>query len=191
MQLGERKLTIEDVARVARGGETVSISTAARARVAMGRTRLLELLARGERIYGVNTGIGGNVGISLAPDQMELLAAQSDARTRVRHRPTATRGHGPRGHVAAHRHFSRRGFGRADAIGRGSRGAAEPGRHAGGSALRVGGRKRRPDALRLHRARLAGQRRGRIPRSAHARRRTRWPRPRSRPSASRRRKGWR
>ena len=31
------------------------------------------LLARGERIYGVNTGVGGNVGISLAPEQMELL----------------------------------------------------------------------------------------------------------------------
>ena len=37
------------------------------------QARLEELLARGERIYGVNTGIGGNVGISLAPDQMELL----------------------------------------------------------------------------------------------------------------------
>jgi phenylalanine ammonia-lyase len=73
MQLGERKLTIEDVARVARSGEPISIAGSARARIAMGRTRLLELLARGERIYGVNTGIGGNVGISLAPDQMELL----------------------------------------------------------------------------------------------------------------------
>ncbi len=73
MLLGERKLSIEDVARVARGGETVSISVAARGRIAQGRVRLQELLAKGERIYGVNTGIGGNAGISLAPDQMELL----------------------------------------------------------------------------------------------------------------------
>jgi phenylalanine ammonia-lyase len=73
MQLGERKLTIEDVARVARASEPVTISSAARARIVAGRVRLQELLARGERIYGVNTGIGGNVGISLAPDQMELL----------------------------------------------------------------------------------------------------------------------
>ena len=73
MQLGERKLTIEDVARVARGAEPVTFSPAARARIVAGRVRLQELLMRGERIYGVNTGIGGNVGISLAPDQMELL----------------------------------------------------------------------------------------------------------------------
>jgi phenylalanine ammonia-lyase len=31
------------------------------------------MLARGDRIYGVNTGVGGNVGISLRPDQMELM----------------------------------------------------------------------------------------------------------------------
>lgn len=73
MELGARKLSIEDVVRVARSAETVSIDEGARARMAMGRTRLEELLARGERIYGVNTGIGGNAGISPAPDQMELL----------------------------------------------------------------------------------------------------------------------
>lgn len=73
MQLGERKLTIEDVSRVSRGSEPVAISPAARARLVAGRARLQELLTRGERIYGVNTGIGGNVGIALAPDQMELL----------------------------------------------------------------------------------------------------------------------
>jgi phenylalanine ammonia-lyase len=51
----------------------VRIAGGARSRIANGRARLDELLARGERIYGVNTGVGGNVGISLAPDQMELL----------------------------------------------------------------------------------------------------------------------
>ena len=30
-------------------------------------------MTRGERIYGVNTGVGGNVGISLPPEKMELL----------------------------------------------------------------------------------------------------------------------
>jgi len=73
MELGARGLSIEDVVRVARGGEPVSIVAAARSRMALGRLRLEELLARGEPIYGVNTGIGGNAGISLAPDQMELL----------------------------------------------------------------------------------------------------------------------
>lgn len=73
MLLGERKLTIEDVARIARAHEPVSIAPSARARIALGRRRLQELLARGERIYGVNTGIGGNAGIVLPADQMELL----------------------------------------------------------------------------------------------------------------------
>ncbi|HYW42017.1 MAG TPA: aromatic amino acid ammonia-lyase [Bryobacteraceae bacterium] len=71
--LGAQPLTIEDVARVARENAEVRISGGARTRVANGRARLEELLARGERIYGVNTGVGGNVGISLAPEQMELL----------------------------------------------------------------------------------------------------------------------
>jgi histidine ammonia-lyase len=66
-------LSIEDVARVAREGVEVRIGGAARARIARGRERLEELVARGERIYGVNTGVGGNVGISLPPEKMELL----------------------------------------------------------------------------------------------------------------------
>ena len=73
MQLGDRRLTIEDVARIARAGEPVSISQGARLRIARGRRRLQELLEQGERIYGVNTGIGGNAGISLAPEAMERL----------------------------------------------------------------------------------------------------------------------
>src|SRR5215831_16769987 len=75
MELGGRALRIEDVEAVARGGVAVRLSDGARERIAQGRRRLEELIARGERIYGVNTGIGGNVGISLAPEQMELLQA--------------------------------------------------------------------------------------------------------------------
>ena len=71
--LGAQPLTIEDVVRVARDHATVRIAGGARSRIANGRARLEELLAKGERIYGVNTGIGANVGISLAPEQMELL----------------------------------------------------------------------------------------------------------------------
>jgi phenylalanine ammonia-lyase len=73
LELGTRTLSIEDVVRVAREGAEVRIGGAARARIVRGRERLEELLARGERIYGVNTGVGGNVGISLAPEQMDLL----------------------------------------------------------------------------------------------------------------------
>src|SRR5204862_2077543 len=73
LQLGERPLSIEDVVASARGGTTVSIGPAARTRIAKGRAHLEALIARGERIYGVNTGVGGNIGISLAPEQMELM----------------------------------------------------------------------------------------------------------------------
>lgn len=73
LELGASLLTIEDVVRVARENVKVSLSPSARERIAKGRARLEELLARGERIYGVNTGVGGNVGISLAPEEMDLL----------------------------------------------------------------------------------------------------------------------
>src|SRR3954464_12411621 len=71
--LGADPLTIEDVARAARGGEEVRTTGGARIRIAEGRARLLEMLKRGDRIYGVNTGVGGNIGISLAPEEMEQL----------------------------------------------------------------------------------------------------------------------
>jgi phenylalanine ammonia-lyase len=71
--VGADALSIEDVARVARGGAEVRLAGGARTRIANGRALLEERLRRGERIYGVNTGVGGNVGISLAPEQMETL----------------------------------------------------------------------------------------------------------------------
>src|SRR5215831_17516792 len=71
--LGADPLSIEDVVRAARERAEVRLTGGARTRIANGRACLEELLARGERIYGVNTGVGGNVGISLAPDEMEAL----------------------------------------------------------------------------------------------------------------------
>jgi len=72
-EVGSSQLSIEDAVRVARGGAQVRLAAAARERIAQGRARLEELIERGERIYGVNTGVGGNVGISLAPEKMEQL----------------------------------------------------------------------------------------------------------------------
>jgi phenylalanine ammonia-lyase len=71
--VGADPLSIEQVVRVARGGAEVRLTGGARTRIAKGRAHLEDMLARGERIYGVNTGVGGNVGISLAPEQMETL----------------------------------------------------------------------------------------------------------------------
>ncbi len=71
--LGAAPLSIEDVVLVARRNAEVRTAGGARSRIAKGRARLEEMLARGDRIYGVNTGVGGNIGISLAPEQMYLL----------------------------------------------------------------------------------------------------------------------
>jgi phenylalanine ammonia-lyase len=58
---------------VARRFAGVEIAPSARDRIARGHAVLQELLARGERLYGVNTGIGGNSKFSLSGDQAELL----------------------------------------------------------------------------------------------------------------------
>jgi len=71
--VGADPLPVEAVIQVARGGAEVRLTGGARSRIAKGRAALEDLLRRGERIYGVNTGVGGNVGISLAPEQMDLL----------------------------------------------------------------------------------------------------------------------
>jgi phenylalanine ammonia-lyase len=75
LALGVRPLTLEDVAAVARDHRPVTLPDSARRQIALGRRRLEEALARGERIYGVNTGIGGNVRISLAADEIDQLQA--------------------------------------------------------------------------------------------------------------------
>lgn len=70
---GRRALTIEDVEQSARLGRNVELDGGARERIHKGRTALEAQLARGERIYGVNTGVGGNIKFALDPDQAELL----------------------------------------------------------------------------------------------------------------------
>jgi phenylalanine ammonia-lyase len=71
--LGARALTLEDVEQVARGGAPVEFSPAAQARIRQGRQRLEERLAAGDRIYGVNTGVGGNIKFALDAGQTERL----------------------------------------------------------------------------------------------------------------------
>src|SRR5262245_38409596 len=83
--LGDSPLSIEALVRVARRGERAELTAEALQRIARGRARLDELILRGERIYGVNTGVGGNIGISLDAGQMDTLQHNI-----VRHRSCAT-----------------------------------------------------------------------------------------------------
>ena len=75
-------------------------------------------MARGERIYGVNTGVGGNVGISLPPEKMELLQHNLVRHLALRHRAAAAERRGARGHAAAPGHLRDRRLRGAPGIGR-------------------------------------------------------------------------
>jgi phenylalanine ammonia-lyase len=71
--VGARALSLEDVEQTSRHARVVELAPASRALIIKGRAALEEQLARGERIYGVNTGVGGNIKFTLTPDQAELL----------------------------------------------------------------------------------------------------------------------
>ena len=73
VELGARALSLEDVERVAREGASVGLAATARGRIVKGRVRLAERIARGERIYGINTGVGGNQNFVVPPEEMERL----------------------------------------------------------------------------------------------------------------------
>ena len=73
LAVGARALSLEDVEQTSRHARVVELAPASRALIIKGRAALEEQLARGERIYGVNTGVGGNIKFTLTPDQAELL----------------------------------------------------------------------------------------------------------------------
>ena len=66
----DRRLTIEDVVRVARGGEAVELAPAALQRIAKCRAMLERKLAAHETMYGVNTGIGELSEVALGDEQV-------------------------------------------------------------------------------------------------------------------------
>lgn len=69
---GER-LTREEVVRVARFGEPVVLADEARRRVAASRRVVEELVARGEAVYGVTTGVGELRKVRIPPEDAEAL----------------------------------------------------------------------------------------------------------------------
>src|SRR5438876_5750730 len=71
--VGATPLSIEDVEQTARRSRVVELAVGSRALILKGRIALEERLEEGERIYGVNTGIGGNIKFELTADQSELL----------------------------------------------------------------------------------------------------------------------
>src|SRR5580704_16986808 len=73
IHIGDHPLSIEQVNAVSIADSPIELTPTAQSRIRQGRAHLEKLLAAGERIYGVNTGVGGNIVFQLGPDQAELL----------------------------------------------------------------------------------------------------------------------
>lgn len=71
MELGDNWVSIEDLVRVARGGQAVGLSGAARQHVVAARAQVVCLATSGKPIYGLNSALGANTGAVLADDDLE------------------------------------------------------------------------------------------------------------------------
>jgi phenylalanine ammonia-lyase len=66
-------LTLERVEAIARFEQPLHLDPQARQRITKGHHALRTLLDRGERIYGVNTGVGGNLKFALDAEESAML----------------------------------------------------------------------------------------------------------------------
>lgn len=74
VEWGDRPLRWQDVASVARGKATLTLSNRARERIAQSRRIVDLIVASGHVAYGVNTGLGALCNISLPEDQLGQLS---------------------------------------------------------------------------------------------------------------------
>lgn len=74
IEWGDQPLRWQDVARVARGNATLTLSASAWSRLAQGREIVAQIVASGHVAYGVNTGLGALCNISLAEEQLSQLS---------------------------------------------------------------------------------------------------------------------
>ena len=70
VRVGERRVALADVVRVARDDEAVELTPLARERVAAARAVVDRLAAASQPIYGLNSALGANTGAPLAPDDL-------------------------------------------------------------------------------------------------------------------------
>jgi histidine ammonia-lyase len=71
IELGDNWVGIDDLVRVARSGEAVALSPAARQHVVAARALVMRLATSGQPIYGLNSALGANTGAALADDDLE------------------------------------------------------------------------------------------------------------------------
>ncbi|MBS3651278.1 aromatic amino acid lyase [Pseudaminobacter sp. 19-2017] len=73
---GERPVRVEDVAAASTGDVRVDVTPELRARMQEAREVLDAHLEQGIPVYGLNTGLGGNIGHRIPPDEAAELQAQ-------------------------------------------------------------------------------------------------------------------
>jgi histidine ammonia-lyase len=73
LQLTGRDLTVPDVVAVARAGRAVTIADDARARMAVSRGIIEQVVASGDTVYGVTTGFGDLADVRISPEQTATL----------------------------------------------------------------------------------------------------------------------
>jgi histidine ammonia-lyase len=73
LELDGQSLTLEEVARVARGEEEVSLAASARGRVEAARRTVERIVAESRVVYGVNTGFGKLSDVTVPADELRDL----------------------------------------------------------------------------------------------------------------------
>src|ERR1700748_1654415 len=73
LELDGQQLTLEEVARVARGDARVSLAVAARERMNESRRVVERIVAESRVVYGVNTGFGKLSDVPVPPDELREL----------------------------------------------------------------------------------------------------------------------
>jgi len=73
LEVDGSSLALADVVRVARDRQAVSLSAAARERMRLVRARVDAKVARGEPVYGVNTGFGKLSDVAIPPERLSEL----------------------------------------------------------------------------------------------------------------------
>jgi histidine ammonia-lyase len=73
LQLTGRDLTVPDVVAVARAGRAVTVADDARARMAVSREIIEQVVASGDTVYGVTTGFGDLADVRISPEQTATL----------------------------------------------------------------------------------------------------------------------
>jgi histidine ammonia-lyase len=87
--LDGQSLTLDAVVSVARGGEKAAVSAEALERMAASRARVERVLARGDDVYGMSTGLGQHKRHRVGSAEVELFNRQLIDNHRIGHGPPA------------------------------------------------------------------------------------------------------